>query len=132
MSDLPYFFATESTGVTQVSPTTFDAIVLTGYSINSASVPTVLSGFVSTIANLGNSSKYPASQFPNSYLVTGSPQIGDRQNFWYGGGYDEAVFQAAEAAKQVSGECCARLGIEADPDLLGQTFTIGELREYRH
>lgn len=99
------FGAVQSHGIATLHPGSIDAVVLTGFSIDSMGVPLFLSAEVYAPANQVNATRF--GNYSNEYLLSGTQQ-GDRQLFFYNGGYAEDVFVKGQAAKQ--------------------TVTIGELR----
>jgi len=87
-------------------PFSVDAVVLTGFSTDGQGVPLFLSASTYSPAKEVNATRF--GNYSNEYLLSGTVQ-GDRQLFFYNGGYAEDVFVKGEAARQ--------------------TVTIGELRE---
>jgi len=87
----------QSQGVTAMHPETFDAVVLTGFSTDGSGVPLFLSASAYASANQVNATRF--GNYSNEYLLSATSQ-GDRQLFFYNGGYAEDVFVKGEAAKQ--------------------------------
>lgn len=87
----------QSHGLATMHPDAVDAVVLTGFSTNGQGVPLFLSASTYSPASEVNATRF--GNYSNEYLLSGTVQ-GDRQLFFYNGGYDEEVFVKGEAARQ--------------------------------
>ncbi|WVW80210.1 hypothetical protein I302_102187 [Kwoniella bestiolae CBS 10118] len=96
------------TGVTSISPTTFDAIILTGYSSNATDGPIGIIQFQPTISSLAYPERFSSN--PNDYVITPT-QTNDQLGFFH---YPNYTREAIETFTRTKGEFT-----------LGQRYTRG-------
>ncbi|OCF75053.1 hypothetical protein I204_03901 [Kwoniella mangroviensis CBS 8886] len=84
------------TGVSALSPSTFDAIVLTGFSNNVTEGPLGLSSFQSTIASVAYPERFAG--YPNDYVITPS-QTNDQIEFFHYPNYTQEALDSFTSGK---------------------------------
>ncbi|KAF2083867.1 catalytic protein [Saccharata proteae CBS 121410] len=91
------FGSIQTVGLANKYPRDADALILQGFSLNSAALGLTFADFTSTIASQASPSRF--GSLPNGYLVTGSAAA-NQFAFFRGQNFDPKIFSADETSKQ--------------------------------
>ncbi|KAK8212545.1 Alpha/Beta hydrolase protein [Phyllosticta capitalensis] len=104
------FGSIQSVGIASRYPDDVDAVMLTGFSLSSASFGLTFAAFNAALANKNQAARFGA--LSNGYLVTGSPQS-NQMAFFRNPNYDANLFNADDNNKQTF--------------TFGEFFTLGKV-----